>query len=214
VLRLLALAVAVAASAGLTGFLIGRASQSVSGNRMAPWIVGRAAGITSYLLLVVLVLLGLALSHPWRARVHRPSSATRIRVHVALAVFTLAFTVLHIVVLATDRYAGVGWTGALWPMQASYRPVATTLGLIGVWSGLLAGLTAAFAGRFARRIWWPIHKVSSCSLVLVWLHGLYGGADSAALAMLYTITGGLVVLLALSRYVARTPGDLVAELTP
>jgi hypothetical protein len=214
VLRRLVLLAAIAASAGLTGALIGRTSQSVSGNRMAPWIIGRAAGITSYLLLVALVLLGLGLSHPWRAKIRRPSSAARIRVHIALAVFTLAFTVLHIVVLATDRYAGVGWAGALWPMQASYRPVATTLGLIGVWSGLLAGLTAAFAGRFARRIWWPIHKVSSCSLVLVWLHGVYGGADSAALATVYVGTGALVALVALSRYVARTPADLVAELAP
>jgi len=64
-------------------------------------ILGRAAGITSYLLLVGLVLFGLVLSHPARARWRRPSSATRIRVHVSLSVFTLVFTVLHIVVLAT-----------------------------------------------------------------------------------------------------------------
>ena len=58
----------------------------------------------------------------------RPSSAVRIRTHVSLSVFTLVFTVLHIVVLATDKYAGVGWWGAFVPMGSTYRPLPVTLG--------------------------------------------------------------------------------------
>ena len=94
--------------------------------------------------------MGLVLSHPWRTRWRTPSTPARIRVHVSLAVFTLAFLVLHIVVLATDSYAKVGWWGALLPMASGYRPVAVTLGVIAAYGGLLAGLTAAFAGRWAR----------------------------------------------------------------
>ena len=89
-----ALVVGVTVSAVLTSWLVGVTVQSIAGDRMAPWILGRAAGITSYLLLVALVLVGLALSHPARARWRVPSSATRIRVHVSLSVFTLLFPVL------------------------------------------------------------------------------------------------------------------------
>ncbi len=210
--RVTLLVVLGAVSAGLTGVLIGRVARSVSGNRMAPWILGRASGVTAYLLLVALVLMGLVLSHPWRARITRPSSANRIRLHIALAVFTGLFVVLHIVVLATDRYAGVGWRGTVVPMGASYRPVATTLGLIGFWSGLVAGVTAALATRLPRGLWWPIHKVASVSLVLVWLHGVFGGGDTATLLALYLVTGAAVLILALGRYTARTPSDRVAEL--
>ncbi len=213
ILRGVGLMLAIMLSAGVTGVFIGRSAQAVSGNRMAPWIIGRAAGISSYLLLVALVLLGLLLSHPWRSRVRWPSTAARIRLHIVLSVFTLIFTVLHIVVLATDRYAGVGWSGALLPMHASYRPVATTLGLIGLWSGLLAGITAALAGRLPIRLWWPIHKVASVALVLVWLHGVIGGGDTAVLLVMYLLTGGLIAAVAVSRYTARTPADHVAELT-
>lgn len=209
----LAAGLGVAVSTGVSAWLVGRAVLSVSGNKQAPWILGRAAGVTSYLLLVALVAVGLVLSHPWRSRVARPSSATRIRVHVSLAVFTLAFIVLHVVVLATDSYAGVGLRGALLPMGASYRPVPVTLGLIGAYAGLLAGLTAGLAGRVALRIWWPIHKVAAVSLVLVWLHGVLSGSDTAMLRGLYLATGALVALLALSRYAARTPADRVDELT-
>jgi hypothetical protein len=199
-------------SAVLTSWLIGTAASAVAGDKMAPWILGRAAGITSYLLLVGLVLFGLVLSHPYRARIRRPSSAVRIRTHVSLSVFTLVFTTLHIVVLATDKWAGVGWWGALVPMGATYRPMPVTLGVIGFYAGLAAGLTAALAGRSARRIWWPIHKVAIVSLVLVWLHSVLAGVDAPVLLGMYVVTGVVVVALAVSRYTMTTVRDEVEDL--
>ncbi len=193
---------AAALSAGVSGVLIGLAARSVARNRMAPWIIGRASGLTSYLLLVVLVLLGLGLARTSTAGSAR-STIRRIRLHAWLATLTLAFTVLHIVVLATDSYAGVGWHGVLVPMGATYRPVATTLGQIGLASGLLAGLTAAFGGYLPLRLWWPIHKVAAVSLVLVWLHGYFGGSDTTALKALYLGTAGLVLAVAAARYAPR-----------
>ncbi len=209
-----ALALGVAVSTMVSAWLVGRGVVAVAGNQQAPWILGRAAGVTSYLLLVGLVVFGLVLSHPWRTRFARPSTATRIRIHISLAVFTLAFLVLHVVVLATDSYAGVGLRGALLPMGASYRPVPVTLGVIGAYAGLLAGVTAALAGRVSARVWWPIHKVAAGSLVLVWVHGVMSGSDTTPLLALYLVTGAVVVGLAISRYAARTPSDRLAELSP
>ncbi len=206
------LVAAVTVSAVLTSWFIGAAVSAIVGDRMAPWILGRAAGLTSYLLLVALVFLGLLLSHPRRARWRRPSSATRIRVHVTLSVFTFVFVALHIFVLATDKYANVGWWGSFVPMGAGYRPLAVTLGVIGLYAGLAAGLTAALAGRIAQRVWWPIHKVAIVSLILVWLHGVLAGADTAVLLGVYVVTGIAVAALAISRYTARTTQDAVAEL--
>lgn len=187
------------ASAGLTVALLAAAYERVAGNRMAPWIVDRAAGVCSYLLLVALVVLGLVLAHPARVRLGG-STPSRLRAHVALALFTFAFTVLHVVVLATDRFAGVGWAGALLPMHASYRPVPVTIGIVGVWAGLLAGLSAAAAGWLPRRLWWPLHKVAAVSFVLVWLHGVLAGGDTPALLAIYIGTGVLVLVIAASRY--------------
>ncbi len=210
--RVAARSLVAAASLGLAGWLIARTGQHLAGNKMAPWILGRATGVCAYLLFAALVLLGLLLSHPWRARVSRPSAANRIRAHIGLSVFTLGFTALHVFVLATDKYAGVGWSGALVPMGSTYRPVATTLGLLGVWTALLAGVSAAAAGRLPRRLWWPLHKVAASSFVLIWIHGVLGGGDTPALLALYLSTGALLVLVAVSRYAARTPSDRVAEL--
>lgn len=202
----------VVASTGVTGALVGSAVTSVAGDRYAPWILGRASGICAYLLMVALVVMGLVLSHPWRTRWRVPSTPARIRVHVGLAVFTLTFLVLHVVVLATDDYARVGWWGALLPMASDYRPVAVTLGVIAAYAGLLAGLTSALAGRWAARVWWPVHKVAGLSLIATWLHGLLAGADSPALVWMYAVTALPVLVLGASRYMARTPSDRIAEL--
>lgn len=196
-----------AISAAVTGLAIGGALHSISGNRMAPWILGRASGLCAYLLLVALVLFGLVLSHPARARLRLPSTATRIRTHITLAFLALAATALHVVVLATDKWAGVGWAGAVLPLNATYRPVPVTLGILGLWLGLLAGVSAALAGRLPRRAWWPVHKVAAGSLVLVWAHGVLAGSDTPALLALYVVTGMLVVGVAGSRYATRTPAE-------
>jgi len=125
------------------------------------------------------------------------------RAHVTLAVLTLAAITLHVVVLATDRYAGVGWAGALLPMNASYRPVGVTFGVLGTWLGLLAGLSAAAAGRLPARVWFPLHRVAAVSFVLVLVHGLMTGWDTNLLLGMYVGTGLLVGGFALSRYSAR-----------
>jgi len=48
--------------------------------------------------------------------------------------------------------------------------------------------------------------------VLVWVHGVLAGGDTAALLALYLATGALVVFAAGSRYMSRTPADRLAEL--
>src|SRR6476661_4262087 len=152
-------------------------SDRLRGNEAAPWMLARASGFTSYLLMMSLVLVGLLLAHPGATRLRGLNRATRLRIHIALATFTLAFTTLHVVVLALDPFAGLGWRGALLPMAAGYRPVAVTLGVLAVWSALLSGLTAALAGRLTLRIWWPIHKVAVVAFGLAWAHGLLAGTD-------------------------------------
>jgi hypothetical protein len=204
------LAVGCALSAAVTGWAAGSVAEAVAGDRNAPWILGRAAGLASYLLLVLLVGTGLVLAHPARARIRRPCSAARIRLHVSLAVFTLVLTVLHVVVLATDSHAGVGFRGALLPMGSSYRSVPVTLGVLGAYAGLVAGLTAALSGRrLVARVWWPVHKVAAAAFLLVWAHGVLAGSDTRALLGLYLATGGALLVLASWRYVAATPADRV-----
>jgi hypothetical protein len=200
------------AGTAVTGWLVGVGVRSVAPDKNAQWILGRASGLSCLLLLTVLTVSGLLLSHPWRTRRLRPNQTTRIRLHVSLAAFTLALFVVHVVVLATDPWAKVGWWGALLPMASSFRPVPVTLGVVAGYSGLVSGLTAAFAGRWAARLWAPLHRTAALALALAWLHGLFAGSDTAALLPLYLGSGALVMIVGVSRYVARTSKDRIREL--
>lgn len=189
--------------AALSAALGGRTVTALAGDPKAPWLLGRSAGITAYLLLVLLTATGLVLAHPAAARLHRPHPVTRVRLHSWLAAFTLVFVALHVVALATDRYAHVGWAGALLPLASAYRPLPVTFGMLGLWSGLAAGVTAALAGRGAGRWWWRVHHVAAASLVLVWVHAVLAGSDTGALLALYVVTGAAVAALGAARHTAR-----------
>ena len=192
---------AVMLSMAATGLIAGLAVVGLQGNRMAPWILGRASGVCAYLLLWALVGLGMVMAHPLRRRRGGTKPQT-VRLHIALSMFTFAFTTLHVVVLATDRWAGVGWAGALLPFNSHYRPWPVALGVLAAWLLVLAGGSASLAGRLPGRLWFPLHKESGLCFALAWLHGVFTGVDAGALKPLYIGTGVALAMLVLTRVAA------------
>lgn len=192
-------ALIVTVSAMIAGWALGWVGIQVSQDAAPKWLLARVSGIASLVLLTMLVLLGLMLAHPRGTALRSLPRATMLRIHVALTSFTAIFIALHVIVLALDSYAGVGWKGVLLPLGAEYRPLPVTLGWIGLYAGLVAGLTARFAGRIGRA-WWPLHHTTLAIYAAVWAHGLLSGTDSAALTFFYMGSGLLVVATAISRY--------------
>lgn len=185
------------------GFVFARAFLPTLHSRYLPWITGRALGIAAYLALVALVALGIWMRHPWRHRVPLWHPETRLRVHALLGASTVALVAGHLASLAADRYAGVGWWGALVPGMSHYRTVAVSLGVVAFFFLLLLGLTARLAGRRGARHWLAYHRLAAANFALVFLHGVLAGSDTVALRGLYLGTGGFVALLAASRYALR-----------
>lgn len=197
-------------TATLTGaVVVGYTATKWSGAHVAPamlpWVVGRGLGIAAYLCLVALTALGLWLRHPWRLRWTRPAPLTQMWIHASLAAVTGLLVAGHIVALALDSFAGVGWTGAFVPGQSVYRPLAVGLGTLALYTGLAVGLSVPLAGRLLRRAWLPVHRLASLAFALVWTHGLLAGSDTPRLRLVYVATGAAVVALSLTRRLARQP---------
>jgi hypothetical protein len=189
----------VVAIAVLGGWAAGWVGVHVAHDEHPKWLLARVSGIAGLVLLTALVVLGLLLAHPRGTALRSLPRATVLRLHVGLASFTTVFVVLHVVVLALDEYAGVGWAGALLPLGAEYRPLPVTLGWLGLYAGLAAGLSARFAGRLGR-LWWPLHRTTLVTYAAVWAHGVLAGTDAAALTAWYVGSALLVVATAISRY--------------
>lgn len=192
-------AIAVAATIALGASAILDAVQA----DMPKWVLARSSGLVSYLLLWLTSIFGILVSHPDSPRWHWMNVVTRLRVHIGFSTFAVAFTLLHMIVLATDDYADVGWVGAFLPMAAQYRPVPVTLGVIAFWGMVLAGLTAALSNtRIFRRSWLWIHRISLGFFILAWAHGMLAGSDTLSLLALYLSTGAFLIVLAAWRYAA------------
>ncbi len=203
----------VLAASLLVGLAIASRGGSLVHNRMLPWILGRTLGVACYVALCGMVTLGIWLRHPWRSRVRIPGPEALLRAHVALAAATVSLLAGHVTSLALDSYAGVGWVGAFVPWHAQYRPSATALGTLALYAVVLVAATAALAGTLARRIWFPIHSVSAAIFCLCVAHGVLAGSDSRALRWMYVVTGALVVVVQITRWMARYVGHR-SELDP
>ena len=198
--RQLVTVLGVTAAAVVTGAAVGAVAVLVGDSDAHLWLIARATGLMSYALLTIVTISGLLLAIPHRAIVRFMAPAARLRLHIVMTVFALVFTVIHIVVLAVDPWANVGWMGAVLPFGADYRPVPVTLGLISLWAGVISGVTAGLAGRGTGGWWRPLHRLAGAAWILAWLHGVFAGSDTAPLAGMYAVSGLLVIVLATWRY--------------
>jgi DMSO/TMAO reductase YedYZ heme-binding membrane subunit len=196
------------------GFGFARLFAPTVHSKYFPWITGRALGIAGYASLTALVILGMWMRHPWRVRRPIIHSETRLRLHATLGAATIALVLGHLISLASDSYAGVGWAGAFVPGLARYRTFAVSLGIISLFFMLVLSVSARTAGRRGARRWSTYHRFALLTFIAVWFHGVLAGTDTAALRVLYVVTGAGVGVLALTRYGATRwvspPSDVPA----
>jgi predicted ferric reductase len=188
----------------LLGRLVGTQGRLLVHNKMLPWILGRSLGIATYVALTAMVVLGLWLRHPWRARFRRPGPEAILWGHVTLAACTVALLAGHLTSLALDRYAGVGWTGVFVPWGARLQVTGVAFGTLAFYLLLLVVGTAALAGSIGRAVWFPIHTASVVVFCMTLVHGVLAGSDRVALRWLYVVSGSVVLLLQFTRWLAGT----------
>ncbi len=200
--RLVLLVLGVLVATMGAGYLAVRLTMPLVHDRYFLWIAGRTLGMAAYGAMVLMVLVGLWMRHPWRRRWAVVHPEALLRLHAALGASVVVLVAGHVTSLALDRYAGVGWAGALVPGAALYRPWPVAAGVCAAYGLLLVAATAGIGGRLVGRAWRPIHLLALPVFAAVWCHGLLAGSDGMRLRVLYAATGVLVVALAVSRVLA------------
>jgi methionine sulfoxide reductase heme-binding subunit len=139
------------------------------------WFVSRGSGLALLVLLSVVVVLGAAI---------RTGSAPRrvprfvwAELHRTLALFSVAFLVLHVATAILDPYVSIGWAAAVLPFTSGYRAPAIGLGTLAVDLGGAVLVTSLLRGRLRYRAWRAVHRLAYLAWPAAFAHSLTAGTD-------------------------------------
>lgn len=172
------------------------------------WVVTRASGISSYILLAMLSITGILLTTGVLYRIFSPASAWS--VHRAIATMLLFSVVAHIIALFSDRFIPFSLPALFIPFLATYRSPLVALGIMGMYLLLLTLLSSLYTITSHPKFWRTIHFLGFPMFILIFLHGVLIGTDTKQpwMIAIYWITAGLVVAGVVYRLVWKyaTPG--------
>jgi Ferric reductase like transmembrane component len=159
----------------------------------ALWYATRGTGVVALLLLTATAVLGVA----GTARFETPRwpRVLTAGLHRHLSLLVVAFVAVHVATAVLDPFAPIGWTAAVIPFSASYRPLWLGLGAVAFDLLLAVLVTSLLRARLGYRTWRSVHLLAyACWPVALW-HGLGTGTDSR-LTWLVGLEAGCVAAVA------------------
>ena len=153
------------------------------------WYVTRASGIIAYLLLWLSTILGLAVSSKYMdIMLDRMFTYD---FHQFISLLSIAFLLIHILVLLVDRYLPYSVAQILIPFISPYRPFWVGIGVISFYIILLVTTTFYIKKRIGMHSFRVIHYLSLAGFLGGLLHGFFSGTDTAlpAMRIVYYATG-------------------------
>ena len=169
------------------------------------WAIARGAGFSAFVLLTASVVLGLVLS--LRLTSPRWPGIVTNEVHRFITSLALWMTALHLTMLLLDSQSGFSLGELLIPFAGEYRPVATSLGILALYTVLAVLVTTKLRSRIGYQRWRRLHGLAFVAYGAALLHGILAGTDSSAgwAVLVYLVSGLVVGGLTIAR-VARRPG--------
>jgi hypothetical protein len=175
----------------------------VAKNISIPWYTSRAAGVTSYILMFFIILLGVGMTTGFIYKYINPVKAWVIHKYLSLA---LGITLLtHAFSLMFDEFINFSIQDILIPLASDFKPLFLSLGIIGFYILLVIIFTSLFFRLKYKRAWRGIHYAVYALFIFSFVHGLLIGTDSKTIWMksIYIITGAIFVSLLVYRFVFR-----------
>lgn len=163
-------------------------------NFLSTWSVIKAAGFTSYLLLLISVILGaLTYGKPPSSKVFNVMFTT----HQLTGLIGFLFGLLHGLVLSVDSYIHFSFAAIFIPFASPYEPIASGLGTIALYLSFIVLVSSDLMKKLGRKAWGGIHTLAFPLYMLSLLHGLWAGSDSSALWSRLFYMGTLLLFLAI-----------------
>lgn len=141
------------------------------------WNIARAGGFTSYILLALSVIVGLALS----TQLQSPGRWPRLlnsELHNFLTLLGTIFLGVHILAVWLDPFTHFRWDELLIPFASHYRPEWMALGIVGLYLGIAIGISTWLRPHIGYKWWRRLHVLTLAIFVLATVHGIGTGSDT------------------------------------
>lgn len=141
------------------------------------WLLARATGITSYVLLTLSVLAGLMVKARPFGMAIKPAHA--VDLHKTLALLSLAALAMHGITLVLDHAVEISVLDLIVPGTAPYRPLWTGLGVLAGELMLIVYVSFGLRRRIGARNWRRLHWTTYGAFAAATAHGVMAGSDSS-----------------------------------
>lgn len=162
------------------------------------WYVTRSSAIVAWVLMTLSVVWGVLLAT--RALRHIDNPGWLHDLHRYLSGLSILMVALHVVSLMLDGWLNFSLTEALVPFSTDYKPVATAIGILGLYVFVAVQGTSMVMHRLPRRFWRFIHLGSYSLLGVVAFHAGMIGTDVGStwytlLSVTLIVVAALVIIL-------------------
>ena len=141
----------------------------------ALWFVSRGSGLALLVVLSAVMVLGAATRTGPAPR--RTPGFVWAELHRTLALFSVAFLLLHVATAILDPYVSIGWAATVLPFTSGYRALAVGLGTLAADLGGAVLLTSLARRRLRYRAWRAVHWLAYLAWPAAFAHALTAGND-------------------------------------
>ena len=168
----------------------------------AAWYLARSSGVVAYGLFGVSTVIGLLMSTKL-VKQYLPAPVL-FQAHQTASWVGLGTAALHGILMLFDGYFNFTIANILIPFTGPYAPVWVGLGIISWYILGLVNVSFSFRKRIGQKNWRRLHYLTFIGFILMTLHGIFAGSDTASLVMttMYAGFGGSVLFLTLFRILA------------
>jgi sulfoxide reductase heme-binding subunit YedZ len=139
------------------------------------WVLSRATGLVSLVLLTVVMVIGILVQR--QRRVGTLPRFVVVGLHRNAALLGVAFVAVHVATVVYDPYVSIRWVDALVPFAGSYRPLWLGLGAVTLDLMLALVVTSLLRHRIPRRAWRAVHWAAYACWPVALAHGVGTGSD-------------------------------------
>jgi DMSO/TMAO reductase YedYZ heme-binding membrane subunit len=160
------------------------------------WVLARASGVASFVLITASMVAGVVLRSRLVQRVASP--VAKMEWHRVLAVLGMAMAALHGVALVMDDYIEITPLDLVAPGYIDYRPLWVAFGVLSMWLMVIVSVTASMRKHVGAGVWKPLHLLSYGVFVTAAVHGVMSGTDSGRPWMMALYLGSVALIVALA----------------